>query len=282
MLNRRDFFKSTAAIAFGSGISSTLISCSGNKLDAFGLQLYSVKELMQKDPKDTLKQLASFGYKQIESFGGASGMCFGMKPAEFRSYLQDLNLTPVSSHFGLNDPLEATIDVAKTVGMQYLVVPYIPDELQGKADNYKKVAEQLNQMGEVCQKAGLGFGYHNHAFEFKEVDGQLPYDILLKNTDPKLVKMEMDIYWVVAGGHDPIQYIGQYPGRFEMCHIKDMGKTGKKDSTEVGNGSIDFVPILQKAEKAGMKYYFVEQEYFTKPHLQSMKESAQYLAKIKY
>lgn len=274
--NRRQFLKAAGALTLGVWMSPLISSCSSSE-KKLGLQLWTIKEDMASDPKGALKKVAEAGYKQIESFQGEKGMFFGMQPKEFKSYLDDLGMTIVSSHANTNENFQQTVDDAASIGMKYLLNPYSKKE---SIEEYKQVAENFNRLGEMCQKAGMKFGYHNHDYAFYEMSGQVPYDLLLQQTDPDKVVMEMDLYWVVKAGKDPVTYFEKYPGRFPMVHVKDMAKTGDKPSTEVGNGSIDFAQIFNHAKKAGIEYYFVEQEQFERPPLESIKISYQKAADL--
>lgn len=276
--------------ATGQGAAAT-----GN-LGAIGLQLYSVKDVIEQDLQGTLKQLAEIGYKEIESYPGQKGHYFGMEAKEFAKMSSDLGLNLVSSHFGsgtregkpVSDWHQATMlqnfdqlaAKAAETGQKYITCSSLHDSLRKTKDDLKRTAELFNQTGEKAKKAGLQFAYHNHAFEFEKVDDVVLYDFLLENTDPELVKYEMDMYWVVAGGQDVVAYLEKYPDRFPLCHVKDMDKQDKTRNTEVGSGSIDYQKILQVAREKGVKHYFVEQEYFTRPSIESMRMNYNYLSKL--
>jgi sugar phosphate isomerase/epimerase len=287
--NRRDFLKlsggAVSALAFtaplGSSLFSTLPDDEKKKLKAFGLQLWTLRSDLPKDPKGVLKQVASFGYKQVESFEGGKGMFWGMTNTEFKKYMDELGMKIISSHCDINKDFEKKADEAAAIGMKYLLCPYLGP--QKTADIFKQKAELFNKCGETCKKAGIRFGYHNHDYGFVPVDGQLPQDILMQNTDPSLVDFEMDMYWVVIAGQDPEAWIKKYPNRFKLCHVKDRakGSKSKDDSCTLGKGSIDYPKILKFARQHGMEYYIVEQEKYegTTP-LESAKDDAAYLKKI--
>jgi len=286
--NRRKFLRQTAGLT--SGIA--LASISGNlfedmleqkkKIKNFGLQLWSVRDDMGKDPRGTLKQIASFGYKQIESFEGAKGMFWGMTNKEFKNYMDELGMTIVSSHCDMRKDFEKKAADASAIGMKYLMCPYVGP--QKSIDEFKKYADEFNTKGEVCRKNGIRFGYHNHDYSFKEVDGQLPQDVMMKNTDPSLVDFEMDIYWVVTGGQDPQEWLKKYPSRFRACHVKDRIKNATEHdaSCVLGEGSINFPKILKTAKSLGMEYYIVEHERWdnTTP-VKAAEADAAYMKKIK-
>jgi len=286
---RRDFLKVTGAATAGLAFSSiTANACSANlfsatkKLDVFGLQLYSLRDDLPKDPKAVLKQVASFGYKQVEGFEGAQGIFWGMTNTEFKKYLDDLGLTMISSHCNINKDFEQKANEAAAIGMKYLICPYLGP--QKSLDDFKKAADEFNQRGEICKKAGIKFAYHNHDYSFTLQEGQFPQDVMMKGTNTDTVDFEMDMYWVVTAGQDPVEWMKKYPNRFKLCHVKDRTKnsTEKADTCTLGMGSIDYPSILPQAKKLGMEYFIVEQEKYagTTP-LKSAEDDAAYMKKLK-
>jgi sugar phosphate isomerase/epimerase len=238
-----------------------------------GLQLYSLREQIPNDVKGVIAKVAKAGYKEVETYGFSKDKgFFGLRPKEFKALLDSHNLYSPSGHYGIDqflkegktDDLNVTIDAVKVLGSKYLTVPYLGEEYRKTADDCKRLAEKFNKAGEICRKAGIKFAYHNHDFEFKPVEGVSLYDVLLKNTNPSLVKFEADLYWVVRAKQDPISMFKKHSGRFVMFHIKDMDKTNPGLNTEVGNGAIDFKKIYAHAATAGVEHIFVEQENFTK------------------
>ncbi|WP_295674501.1 sugar phosphate isomerase/epimerase, partial [uncultured Mucilaginibacter sp.] len=182
---------------------------------------------------------------------------------------------------GKTDDLETYIEAANITGMTYVIIPSINGEVLKSADQFKQVAEKMNKAAEICKKSGLKLGYHNHNFEWKPVDGTTFYDVILKETDPALVHMEMDMYWVVRAGQDPIKLFQQHPGRFALCHLKDMDKTNHNLNTEIGNGAIDFKKILSYKKLAGLEHFIVEQENFTNiDPIVSISKSAAYVKNV--
>ncbi|MEP6713653.1 MAG: sugar phosphate isomerase/epimerase, partial [Ferruginibacter sp.] len=188
---------------------------------------------------------------------------------EFSMLLKDNNLKSPSGHYapenflynnGNGDDVKNFCEVGNVLGNDYIIIPSLKEERRKTIDQYKELAERISKAGEICKKAGLQLAYHNHDFEFADINGEHGYSILLNNTDKDLVKMEMDIYWVVRAGYDPIELFKQQPGRFHLWHVKDMNKVDKTQNTEVGNGSIDFKKIFKHAKQAGVKHYIVEQE----------------------
>lgn len=253
------------AVLFIAGINI------GKAQDKFGgLALYTVRDDMGKDVKATLQAVADAGYKNIESAGYADGKFYDMPPEDFKDLLEELNLTPISTHQGsvTMENADAMMADVKAAGFEYFVIPVPPMGLfkydnatnsmsmTGGAEN---LANILSTLGKKCEKAGLKLLYHNHDFEFmKDRDGIVTIDYLLENTDPDYVNFQMDLFWVTKAGADPIAYFKKYPGRFIIWHVKDMDEEGK--FAPVGNGTIDFSRILAEKELSGMKYYMVEQD----------------------
>lgn len=266
--SRRDFLRGGAFAALGLALpfkrKSSLIEsfAASKKLNAFGLQLWTVKEDMARDAKDTLKKVASYGYKQIESFEGKSGMFWGMSNKDFSKYLDGLGTRIISSHCNISTDFEKKAAEAAEIGMKYLICPYKGP--QKSIDQFKKFADEFNKAGEICKKNGIRFAYHNHDYSFKPVDGQLPQEVMMNNTDKDLVDFEMDIYWVVAAGESPEAWFKKHPNRFRLCHVKDYAKTANgHESVQLGKGTIDFHSILKAGTANGLRNYIVEQEAFT-------------------
>lgn len=291
MTSRRDFLASAALLSAGLMVSPSLLAAPSKRY--IGLQLYTVRAAMEKDPAGTLAQLAKIGYNSVEgaTYTGSQKF-YGMAPKDFAALLQKNGMIMPSSHYRLGEeqlngaPVKGTmlhewdraVDDAAAAGVQYMVCAYLAEAERGGLDHYKYVADQLNKAGERCQKAGIQLCYHNHDFEFVAQDGQLPFDLLLA-TDKKLVKMELDLYWATKAGKDPVALFQQHPGRFPLWHVKDMDKTEKKFFTEVGNGSIDFKKIFAQAKVAGMEYFFVEQDATPGSPFDSVTQSMAYIKK---
>lgn len=248
----------------------------------FGIQVYSVKEDMQADFRSTLRQLASYGYRQIESFEGAEGMFWGMGNKGFAAYMKELGMELTASHCDVTKDLERKAAEAAEIGMRYLICPWLGP--QKSIDEFRRFADSFNKAGEVCRKNGIRFAYHNHDYSFKPLDGQIPQQVLMENTDAALVDFEMDIYWVVTSGEQPEVWLKRHPGRFRLCHIKDRMKQplpdNKNSSCRLGSGVIPFASILKTAKANGMLYHFAEQEYYERgTALESAKANAEYLRK---
>ncbi|GAC1438807.1 MAG: sugar phosphate isomerase/epimerase [Sediminibacterium sp.] len=286
MSNRRDFLRSGAFAALGlslpfSGKSSLLAAyAGGKKLPAFGIQLWTVKEDMGTDAKGTLAKIAADGYKQIESFEGSKGMFWGWSNKDFKKYMDDLGMKIISSHCNNTVDFERKAAEAAEIGMKYLICPYKGP--QKSIEQFKRFADEFNKSGEICKKNGIRFAYHNHDYSFKPVDGQVPQEVMMDNTDKELVDFEMDIYWVVAAGEDPQAWMKKHPGRFRLCHVKDLARTAQgHESCQLGKGTIDFSKILKTGKAHGLKYYIVEQEAFTGSNpLDSAKADGAYMKHI--
>lgn len=256
-----------------------------------GLQLYTLRAEMAKDPEGTLKKVADIGYREVELFSYSDGKFFGKTPAEFSALLKSLGLTAPSGHYmtgkavmkgkgTLTNDWKRAVDDAATVGQKYMVCAYLFPPERTKLDDYKEFAELFNKSAEVCRAAGIQFAYHNHDFEFQKLDGQLPYDVLLNGTDPKLVQLELDLYWATFAGQDPVALFRKHPGRFPLWHIKDMEKTPERAFAEVGTGSIDFQRIFDARKTAGMTHYFVEQDVCKRPPLEAIAISYKNVQKL--
>ncbi|NHF59944.1 sugar phosphate isomerase/epimerase [Flavobacteriaceae bacterium TP-CH-4] len=255
-----------------------------------GLQLFTVRDAMAKDPAATLRQVKDLGYDDLEIYGydAEKNSYYGYKASDFKELLNDLGLTVSSGHYAFSDYFDKSSDELKryvdqcvegasTLGTSYITWPWLAPEYRS-LESYKVLAEKLNVIGERVHKAGLGFAYHNHDFEFAEhEEGQIGYDIILRETDPLLVKLQMDLYWVMhSSKKSPAAWIAEQPGRYVMWHIKDMD-TLTRDYTELGNGSIDYVDILSNINMDALEYYYLEQGgNFAHSSMQSISDSAAY------
>ena len=264
--------------------ASPTSSTPAGSLRSFGLQLYTLRDLMPQDPKGTLQQIADMGYQQIEGYEGELGIFWGMEPQEYKDYLDSLGLTMVSTHVNINENFAEKCQQAASIGVKYMICPYIGAQ-QDKAA-WQAVVDQFNAAGKVCEDNGIRFAYHNHAYSFEEVDGIVPQAFMMDNTDDT-VDYEMDIYWVVTAGADPIEWLEKYPGKWRLSHVKDRKKGAPLEdheaSVNLGMGSIDFPRILKVAQEQGMEYYILEQEnYENSTPLKSAAAGAQYLEQLKF
>lgn len=286
--NRRAFLRNSAFATLGLTLPFRGKSAAGEELfrfqknHTFGLQLWTVKEDLGANPKDTLAKIASYGYKQVESFEGKDGMFWGMGNKAFKKYMDELGMTIISSHCNNTVDFERKAAEAAEIGMKYLICPYKGP--QKSIEDFKKFADEFNKSGEICKKNGIRFAYHNHDYSFKPVDNKIPQVVMMDNTDKELVDFEMDIYWVIAAGEDPKKWFAKYPDRFKLCHVKDLKKTDKgHESVQIGTGTIDFASILKAGTSHGLKYYIVEQEAFTGTNpLASAAADARYMSGFKF
>lgn len=282
--------KNTSLMALGLPLvkNNILNSLSApRKIPALGIQLYMVKEDMEKDTPGTLKQLGAMGYSQLESYGGDKGIFWGMSNKEFQKLAYSFGLTLVSSHYN-DEPegFEKQVEKAATVGMKYLICPWKGP--QKSIDNFKRFADEFNRNGEICKKHGIRFGYHPHDYPYKKVEGQLPIDVLLANTDKGLVDFQMDYYYTVTEGQDPEEYIKKYSNRFKLCHLRDVLKvrlpkgSEEESACDLGRGVINYPHLLSTALDNGMQYFFVEQSrFYHETPLQSAKVNIDYLKTLK-
>ena len=289
MTSRRDFVKSASLLSAGLFIKPSFFKYDKSLI---GLQLYTVREPMASDPAGTLAKVAQIGYNSVEgaTYTGTENF-YGMDAAAFKKVLQQNGLIMPSAHYRLGEEQQNGADVkgtmlhdwqkavddAAAVGVKYMVCAWLAPSERGALDHYKQLAGHLNKAGETCKKAGIQLCYHNHDFEFEKQNNQFPYDVLLNETDKDLVKMEIDLYWVNKAGQDPIKLFNEHPGRFPLWHVKDMDKTPQHNFTEVGNGVIDFKSIFKMADKAGMKYFFVEQDQTPGSPFDSITKSITYI-----
>lgn len=275
--SRRDFLKVSAAGALGALIIPACTGASTQKSNAsvIALQLYTIRDFMntKDDVLASLKKLSEIGYKQLELAGYANGQFYGFAPAEFKKIVNDLGMEVLSSHTSVESASQVgdaqkVGDDHAAVGAKYAIQPWVnpPDRT---LDFYKKMVEQMNEAGRTMKSSGIKFGYHNHNFEFANLDGVVPYyDIIMPGTDKDLVTMELDLFWTTKAGQDPVEIFKKYPGRFELFHCKDMytkqdpffDTVGVDDFAPVGAGVLDFNRIFAERKTAGVKWFVVEQD----------------------
>lgn len=288
LIDRRGFLRtgfaaSAAVLAAGEGLS---LYANPYGLP-IGLQLYTVRDQLQADFAGTLRKVASIGYKEVE-FAGFDNETM----PEIKRLLDADGLRAPSGHFGyeqIDSDLPALIDNVHVLGFSYIVMPGLPDFMRGSVDAYKRAADFMNKTGEKCKKAGLQFAYHNHSHDFETVDGKVAYDVMLKNTDPALANFEMDCFWTVRAGYDPVAYMNKYPGRFPLLHVKEerrhyppspTARTPRTAYAPMGQGVIDYKPIFKAARRGGLKHYFVEQDLCVLPPFEAIQISYNYLHKL--
>lgn len=287
MIKRRDFLI-TSGLALGAVAIAPSLAFSA-KPKNIGLQLYTLREEFSKNVKGVLEHVAKTGYKEIETYGYSSEKgFFGTSPKDFKKIMNDNGLKAPSGHYDFNsfikdnntDFLKASIECAKQLESEYITVPYLDEKLRSDLDSFKRIAQKINEAAVLCKQSGLKLAYHNHDFEFKKFGDKTGYDILLQETDKKLVDFELDLYWAVRSGNDPLALFKANPGRFTMWHVKDMDKSKAEWNTEIGEGSINFKTIFAEAKLSGMKHFFVEQETNYSPNpVESIKTSWDFVSK---
>ncbi len=316
MTTRREFIKNTSLLATVAAVTPfSEVMASLVKENKLGIQLFSIPKMLSEDYLGGIKMLSELGYKELELYGpfpfsdernkkrwndvskmlGFSGSgYFGKTAQDVKKMLGDYGLSTPGTHTDL-DTLEnnmgALSEAANTMGWKYVTLPAIPDERRKTLDDYKRIADSFNKIGESAKKSGIRFGYHNHGYGIKPTDGQIPLEIILKNTDPNLVFFELDIFWTTCGGADPIELLSKYPNRYKMLHLKDMkekkqfeGNGGDasqwipmfRHMASAGDGILDLKGIVKKAKEIGVEHFFVEQDMVANPQV-ALKRSSEFL-----
>ncbi len=274
--SRRDFIKVAGAGVAGL-MSFSPFACSSRVPDrrsfGVGLQLYTIRDAMAEDPVGSLQKVADIGYKYVELANYSGGKFYGYAPEEFKKIIEDMGMEALSSHTQV-EARGITLDNAKRnaedharLGVKYCVQPWVNPE-DRNIESYKRMVAEWNEVGKIMNDVGIQFGYHNHNFEFDNINGIVPYyDIFMPELDADLVTMEIDIYWVTKAGQDPVEMFRKYPGRFKLFHMKDkavesdpMFEVAKKDIAPVGAGVIDFKRVMAASDIAGMEHMFVEDD----------------------
>ena len=290
-IDRRTFLGQMAAGLVVSASPEAFAAQQG-RIERVGMQLYTARAEMEKDFEGTLARVAGIGYKEVEFAG-----YFNRTPAQVRTVLERHGLTAPSTHIDfatISTRLPETIEASRTIGHQFIVLPWLDETLRKDPDIWKKVADTLNKAGEAAKGAGIQMAYHNHHFEFLPVGGRMPYDMLLEMCDPALVKMELDLCWVTAAGQDPLAYFEKHPGRFPMVHVKGLRKRPvagaatpieqvMPDLTDVGTDGdlIDWARIFARSSQAGLKHYFVEHDQ-PKGAFDSLAKSFKYVQSLRF
>ena len=290
-MDRRRFLKVTGGMGGGMmamGAFPTLNACGGRTAKdhyPFGIQLFTLRSDMAVDPFGVMERVASFGYRQIESYEGPSGMFWGKSPADLKGVMDDLDLDLVSSHCDIHQDFEEKAAQAASIGMRYLVCPHIGS--QPTLHEYRRYADLFNECGEICRREGIRFAYHNHAYTFQPLDGVYPQDLLMQETDPALVDFQLDMYWVAVAGADLETWLRRYPGRFALVHVKDLAEDptgeGRTRSCTLGTGVLDYKRLLPVAWETGTRYFIIEQEAYegTTP-MDSARDNAQYMRQFRF
>lgn len=293
--SRRGFLKTSALATAGAALSAYRLPSFAAQapVQHLGLQLWSVRDDLNKDAAGTVEALAKMGYREVESFGYDNGKMFGMPFMEFAGLLKKNGISMPSSHYKftlkdydegkkmLSDAAKKAIDDAAAAGQKYIVNPWVDEPERPQID---KLIPVFRAAGEYAQKAGIRLGYHNHDFEFEKrgPDNRLLIEWLLHEIDPKIMAMEMDIYWVSFVRNNPLDWFRLYPGRWELCHVKDMAKTEKRETVEVGDGSIDFAGIFKQSKQAGLRYYIIELEHYKTTPMQGVERARKNFQKLRW
>jgi sugar phosphate isomerase/epimerase len=280
-MKKKSFFTVIILVAVAGLFLTTFNSCKAPQKN-IGLQLYSIRDSIGRDVPGALAKVSKMGYKFVEPAGYKDGKLYGIEPAEFKTLCEANGLTIISSHSGQALPdsagreansawWDACIDAHVTAGAKFLVQPFMGGGAYRNLDTLKLYCEYFNMIGEKCKAKGIRFGYHNHDKELStKIDGQTIYDVMLANTDPSKVMFEMDLYWVVVGGANPVDYFNKYPGRFELWHIKDKAELG-------ASGMMDFKSYWENASKSGLQYGIVEVEEYNFDEFTSCSKSIDFL-----
>ncbi len=292
-MERRSFLKNSGLAAAALGFQNTLEL--GAPAKKIGLQLYSVRDDMAKDAGGTIAALAKMGYRNIEGFGMQMepGNIFKTPVAEFKKMMAGNGQSMRSSHINLDstmfdakgkpgDIFKKHLESSATLGLDYLIYPWIKPE-ERTTEFMKNACNWLNEGGALAKKQGITMGYHNHDFEFTQrtPDGRLLYEVLLQETDPALVAMQMDLYWVCFAGYQPMDWLKMYPNRFRLFHVKDMAATEKRETIEVGDGSINFQEIFDVARSKGVEHYVVELEHYRTTPMEGVGKAFKGVKKLK-
>ncbi|MFD2938667.1 sugar phosphate isomerase/epimerase family protein [Flavobacterium notoginsengisoli] len=287
MITRRNFIVTTG-LATTAVLARPSLAFSMKKKE-IGIQLYTLREELPKDVKATLEKVAKSGYTTVETYGfSIKDQFWGLTPKELKKILDDNNLKAVSGHYNLGSflydgnttELTASIEAAKVLKSEFLTIPWVDEPFRRNIEDYKKIAARVNEAAVMCKKVGLKLAYHNHDFEFQKHDGITGYEILLNETDKDLVYFELDLYWVIHSGNDPLKLFKENPGRFKLWHVKDKDEKNNDLNTEIGSGTIDFKPLFAAEKQAGLIHFFVEQENnFAENSFESIKQSSDFIAK---
>ena len=264
-MDKRSFLKNTITAAMGIGALPLLNRCVFQAKPSTGLQLYTLRDLMSVNPRKTLEYVAKVGYKELETAGYSEGKMYGLDPSEFHAIVTDLGMTMVSGHISFKDLKSdwgRVLQMLEDTGQKYVVFPYL-EENERNLEIYHEVIELLNEKSAELRQLNKVMAYHNHAFEFESIDGVVPMELLLMETDAEVVDFELDIYWALKAGASVLDLFKKYKNRFSLWHVKDMNLAG--NFTEVGNGVIDFQEIFDQSQEAGMQHFFIEQDQSVNP-----------------
>ena len=257
-MKRRSFLAQSAAGLAAMALPRTAGGTGPSRLGRIGVQLYTVRDALQRDFEGTLARVASIGYEEVEFAG-----YMGQTAAQVRDAMRRTGLSAPSAHVpfaALGKEWDRVLDDAHTIGHRYVVMPWLDEKDRQDLDAYRRIADRLNHAGESAARAGIRVAYHNHDFEFTPMENRLPYDVLLQSTDPRYVLLELDLYWITKGGKDPLAYFARWPGRFRLVHVKDSVGPPEHRMADVGAGTIDWGRIFAQRKQAGIEHVFVERD----------------------
>ncbi|MGQ0712892.1 MAG: sugar phosphate isomerase/epimerase family protein, partial [Gemmatimonadaceae bacterium] len=277
-LRRRTFLSAVAATVAGPRVGATTVK----RLKRVGIQLYSLRDDGRRDLERTLADIAAIGYKDLELLGSMNN--FGMPPTKLRATLDRNGLRAPSTHVSGSalDDLDRQLDEAKTLGHEYLIVASLPIQGQRTVDDYRRWADRLNAAGARARERGVWIGFHNHANDFAQIGGVVPYDVLMERTDATIVRMQLDTGNLAMAGLDPHAYMERFGSRYWSFHIKDVQRLGAEHDTELGTGVIDFKRLLASIDRIDEKHLFVEQETYPGTPLESMRRDFEYISKLEF
>lgn len=292
-IKRREFLKTSALSATGAAFLPTMLSKLAMPVRHLGVQLYSVRDDMAKNPVATLEAVARMGFKEVEGYGYKDGKMFGMSISEYSKVLKSNGLSMPTSHCSfsfddydegkkvLSDRAKAAIDDAIKMGQRYVIFPWLPEQDRKQVE---KIVKLVSAAADYAQKAGIRFGYHNHDFEFiqRGPDGRLLMEWILQEIDPAKLILELDLYWVSYAGYNPLDWFRLYPGRWKCCHVKDMAATEKRETIEVGDGTINFPAIFRQSKQAGLEHYIIELEHYRTTPLEGIKRARKNFLAMKW
>lgn len=245
---------------------------------SYALQLYTVRDHMETDPARTLQEVKAMGYDHVETAGLA-----GLSADEFRRLLDEAELTAFSGHVGIDalaDDLDAVIEMAQTLGQEYVVVPWVGNEQRATWETWAQYAREMEAAGFAMREHGITLCYHNHAHEYETINGETALDIMFETAEPEALAVELDVYWTRFAGYDPVEEINKYAGRLPLIHLKDMTSGDSPTFTELGKGILDWERIMAAAKAAGAEWYIVEQDICPVDSLESARISAEFVKNL--
>lgn len=285
-MNRREFLTAlgVAAVAPQFGCASTGAGASpgSRRLKSVGIQLYTLRDDARKDLEGTLVNIAKAGYKEVELLSSMNN--FGMPLQQLRAILDRNGLRAPSTHVdtAIFDNLQPQIDAAKVLGHQYLIVASLPDAERLGLDDYRRWADRFNEAGARALKGGVQIGFHDEAWDFRDMNGTTPYDVFVERADPSVVALQLDTGNAAVGGKDPLVYMQRYGKRYNLFHIKDAPSLGADHDVELGKGIVDFRRLLGMIDNIDQKHLYVEQESYPGAPIDSVRRDYDYISRLEF